>query len=217
MRAVQMLLIALSTVLPTKATAQRSARVEPRGLCIWSAWLPSCKSFLVIESHARYRMTTSAGGQSRFYLTGELGWMRNVGRANAVGGSAFAGYDWDGEITRGGIKARFRRWLGPVQQVDLSVGAFLTSAGDGGVGVLAGIDYGLGDLLLATVEVDYAPGERDLGYDWACSPEDDPSECRLGRATSPTVFVGFAVGKGMAAVSYGIAGLLGLLAAGMQY
>ncbi len=196
---------------PAAAQAQ-DPEAPKKGFCFYSGPPSSCGSFLVTEANARYRVTTSVGGQSRFYLTGEAGWMKNRGERAALGGTGFFGYDFNGEISRVGIKARYRRWLGGSHRLDLSAGPMYTSAGEGGVGVVVGVDYGLHDAFLLSLELDYAPVERHIAFD---CPSPIGAPCPA--TTSPTLYVGAGFGRKLGIASYGVALLAGLLAAGFKW
>ena len=219
MHRVTLAAIALWVLSPCALGAQLSE--SAKGLCFYAAPQPRCGSFLITEAHARYRVS-SAAGQNAFYLTAEAGWMKNLGDA-AVGFTVFGGHDFGFETGRAGLKGRYRRWLGGAHRLDVSAGMLLTSEGSelfgvAGPGVVVGVGYSLGDWVHLTAELDYAPAERrpepqcgpgfpgepDCGWEWYY---DGP--------TTPSLYLGAALGKKAGVASYALAGLVGLLAASL--
>ncbi len=208
MQRVKFAVIALCCLTPSVVGAQeRSAATlapqHPSGLCVLAASLPDCGSYLITEAHARYRVSSSAG-QSAFYLTAEVGWMKNLGDA-AVGVTVFGGHDFGFETGRAGVKGRYRRWLGGSHRIDLSAGLLLTSEGAelfglAGPGLVVGLGYTLNDWLHLTAEVDYAPAEST------------PEPYGL---TTPSLYIGAGLGKKPGLLSYAVAALVGVLAASM--
>ncbi len=196
---------AVGVVLPAGLMAQNAdpmpATVQ-QSTCFWPKPLPGCRSFVLTESHFRYRVTPAAGGQTKIYLTGEAGWMRNLAPSRSVGVSVFAGYDWDVEDARFGLKGRYRWWVGSQSRFDAQAGLVTTSEGNSGA--LAGINYSLGDKVMLTAEVDYIPGERV--EESTCAPL-----CPSGD-TMPAVYLGGGLGSSLGIVSYAGAVVLGILA-----
>jgi hypothetical protein len=195
----------LGLVVPVGLMAQEtdaSSATVPRGTCFWAKPLPACRSFILTESHFRYRVTTGSGGQTKIYLTGEAGWMRNSTPTRSAGVSAFAGYDWDVEDARFGLKGRYRWWVGSRSRFDAQAGLLTTS--EGNPGVLAGVNYSFGDKVMLTAELDYIPGERI--EESTCAPL-----CPSGD-TMPAVYLGGGLGSGLGIASYVGAVALGILA-----
>jgi hypothetical protein len=63
------------------------------------------------------------GNDKDFYFLGEVGWMKNVDEMNAIGATVYYGFDDDAsEIA---IKPRYRRWLTPRVNLDVSAGPIL--------------------------------------------------------------------------------------------
>jgi hypothetical protein len=208
---------ACCTVVPCTLTAQEGEHAK--GLCLYAAAAPSCGSYLITEAHARYRLS-GAAGQSAFYLTAEAGWMKNLGN-DAVGFTVFGGHDFGFETGRAGLKGRYRRWLGGAHRLDVSAGLLLSSEGSelfgvAGPGVVVGLGYSLGDWVHLTAELDYAPAERQPESSCGADSPDQP-ECWWGRyyegPTTPSLYLGAALGKKAGLASYAVAGLVGLLAA----
>jgi hypothetical protein len=62
------------------------------------------------------------------YWTWQLGWMRNISSRDALGASLFLGAETDRFDQSGstfGVKARYRRWLGPNLALDVGAGPAL--------------------------------------------------------------------------------------------
>jgi hypothetical protein len=218
--------IALCSLTPCTVRAQVQDATSlvpqhPKSFCVLAAPVPQCSSFLITEAHARYRVSSGAG-QSAFYLTAEVGWMKNLGNV-AVGFTVFGGHDFGFETGRAGLKGRYRRWLGGSHRIDLSAGLLLSSEGTelfglAGPGVVVGLGYTLNDWLHLSAELDYAPAEGSpvplcgpdspggLDCEWA-SYYDGPS--------TPSLYIGAGVGKKAGLFSYALAALVGILAASM--
>jgi hypothetical protein len=91
--------------------------------------LPECASFMITELGLG-RMTRSGAEQSsRFVLTGDVGYMRNISPLSAVGASLHAATTNGGSSL--GVKFRYRRWLKGAQSrpgrasVELGAGLML--------------------------------------------------------------------------------------------
>jgi hypothetical protein len=133
-----------------------------RGTCFRGRPQSECGSFFLTE----WTWALRIGGRGprspevkpgNSYWTWQVGWMRNVGRSSAIGGSLFLGLEDDrvGGAETIGVKARFRRWLGPKAAVE--VGAGPTT--EGSVIAHAAILYG--DWV--ALEVQAEPGQKIFG------------------------------------------------------
>lgn len=174
--------------------------------CVNAKPSPHCRSFLVTEAHVRYRLS---GPDPGAYLTAELGWMVNGRGKHSYGFSVFGGQDITWEVARGGLKGRYRRWLGKGMSLDLSAGVVLTSTGDGflrsdkaGVTVGGGINFGA---LAVTVEFDYIPAEEYV-------PPETWRPWREGPDT-PAIYLGAALGSKPGAVVMAAAAWIGAMLA----
>jgi len=155
----------LLAVTPPDASAQDKpdhaapAQDKPgHGLC-WRG-KPECGSFVITEMGALYRLDDYPfqGDPSRIYLTFDAGFMKNLSKRHAVGltGYALAG----GDISRLGIRPRYRRWLSHNSSVDISPG-ILVSGEDPAFdydapGFVFGASLNEGDLVALTLETEYA-------------------------------------------------------------
>ncbi len=216
--------IALCSLAPCAVRAQVHDATSlvpqhPKGFCFFAAPPEQCSSYLITEAHARYRVSSSAG-QSAFYLTAEVGWMKSLDNA-AVGFTVFGGHDFGFETGRAGLKGRYRRWLGGSHRFDVSAGLLLTSEGTeffglAGPGVVVGAGYSLNDWLHFTAELDYAPAEGTP--EPLCGP-DSPGgpDCEWARyydgPSTPSLYLGAGIGKKAGLFSYALAALVGILAA----
>ena len=106
--------------------------------------LPACRTFPITEIGFHYRISSSPTfrftitdilidsliesstyrQEQRFYVTSDLGFMRNLNRRYAMGASHFVGFDNNGEF-RGGLKLRVRRWLTDKTAIDFCPGILL--------------------------------------------------------------------------------------------
>lgn len=78
-----------------------------------------CGSFLLTETAVWVALAGHESEQNLFG-SGDLGAMANVGRHSAVGASAF--WESGSNFNRGGVRLRYRRWLGPRTSIELSPG-----------------------------------------------------------------------------------------------
>ena len=123
---------------------------------------PRCTSFWITEAGfsfgPRRQVVSPRGPSTGHLLTWEIGWMRNAGTNLALGGSTFL--EGDGMRMAGwraGVKARYRRWLGPDRSIDVEPG--LVVAGEERFerqvpGALIVVGYNLGDLASVTLQVE---------------------------------------------------------------
>ncbi len=110
--------------LPAPAVAQ-----QPSPFCFQARPANQCRTFLVTEFGAYYRLDETYGQERRYLLTGDLGLLFNLDEKNAIGVagylSAHGAVQYPGEFfpdVGGGITARYRRWLGTDWRIDLSAG-----------------------------------------------------------------------------------------------
>ncbi len=91
------------------------AAAATRGFTFRPHPLPYSRSFAVFDLGLSYRLNKSKGyysTDSRVGVSLDLGYMRNLSPENAVGVSVFGLSDE--RSGRGGVRARYRRWLTPV-------------------------------------------------------------------------------------------------------
>jgi hypothetical protein len=79
----------------------------PEYQCFKGGPLPECSRFWVTEFSYLSRLGKS--GESKWYLTGELGLMFNLNEGGALGGVLYLGGSDD--FSRGGFGPRYRIWL----------------------------------------------------------------------------------------------------------
>jgi hypothetical protein len=101
--------------------------------------LPTCKTFPITEIGIHYRLTPSPlishdykpskRQQRTFYVTIDLGIMRNISKRYALGATHLLGVDSELKF-RSGLKPRLRRWLGKKMSIDLSPGIILWDTRD---------------------------------------------------------------------------------------
>ena len=108
-----LLIVAAALAAAAPAEAQHCFRPRP---------LPACKSFFITE----YSVGGTIGSGARagdLYFSGELGWMSNVAKRSAIGGSLqyYGLGDGNGGM-RHGFKSRYRRWLTETTSVDFAAG-----------------------------------------------------------------------------------------------
>jgi hypothetical protein len=112
-----------------------------------------CSSFLITELSVLAPVTDDAGRgteQSTLY-SGDVGWMKNVGSRSALGASGF--WETGSSLNRGGVRLRYRRWLGHQTSLEFSPGVVV--AGDGpfqGPGFVGQAALNAGDLVSLIVE-----------------------------------------------------------------
>ncbi len=141
-----------------------SERKPGHSLC-WRG-RPECGSFVVTELGALYRLDEYdyPGMDWRVVLTFDAGYMKNLSLKDAVGVTGYALLNDD--ITRLGIRPRYRRWLSHDTSIDISPGILL-SGEDAAIdydppGFVLGVTGNLRDLLALTVETEYSR-YRDYG------------------------------------------------------
>jgi hypothetical protein len=145
------------------------ATAATRGFTFRPHSLPYSRSFAVFDLGLSYRLNEGKGyysTDSRFGLSLDLGYMRNLSPENAVGVSVFGMTDDRSE--RGGVRARYRRWLTPSLGADATAGMTLANSLDynevpgfvGSVGVQAG------GLVGATLEAEQIRSSGGAGSVW---------------------------------------------------
>jgi len=146
------------------------AAAATRGFTFRPHPLPYSRSFAVFDLGLSYRLNKSKGyysTDSRVGVSLDLGYMRNLSPENAVGVSVFGLSDE--RSGRGGVRARYRRWLTPVVGADATAGIALADSDAyysqaprfvGSVGVQAG------GLLGATLEAEQIGSSGGAGSVW---------------------------------------------------
>ena len=135
-----------------------SERKPGHALC-WRG-KPECGSFIITEMGVLYRLDDYPfpGDPSRINLSFDAGWMKNLSKRDAVGLTGYA--LTDGDMTRLGIRPRYRRWLSHGSSIDISPGVLL-SGEDPAIdydppGFVLAASLNEGDLVALTLETEYA-------------------------------------------------------------
>jgi len=148
------------------------ATAATRGFTFRPHPLPNARSFAVFDLGLSYRLNKGKGyysTDSRVGVSLDLGYMRNLSPENAVGVSVFGLSDE--RSGRGGVRARYRRWLTPAVGADATAGIALANSGEdayysqaprfvGSVGVQAG------GLVGATLEAEQIRSSGGAGSVW---------------------------------------------------
>jgi len=116
-----MAVVILALVVPPGAAAQG-------GHCYGGQPLPGCRSWMITEAGARYRLSDQYPDEQNLFFHYALGWMRNLGARTALGVEAFGGSDGH---ARGGVALRGRRWLSDRVSADLVAGVHLAGNASG--------------------------------------------------------------------------------------
>jgi hypothetical protein len=204
------LLAALLLVIPGGLSSQPvlNGGAGATGLCFKGRPAASCSSFLITEARVLYRLSPETSNPARWYLAADLGWMKNIGAGAAVGVSVFAGPEFGFEEVNYGVRARYRRWLSERSSIDVSAGTvFGTVANVGGPGFSGAVDLNLDDLFLATFLLEYADTS-------VCGLLEGQGHRMCGARYKTRAYIGLGLGSSLGVASYGIAGLIGLLALG---
>jgi hypothetical protein len=112
-----------------------------------------CGWFFLTEAGVLFSIKADAGHETEQAVIGSLdfGGMKNIGRRNALGATAF--WESGSDHNRGGVRIRYRRWLGGRTSLDLSPGIVVdgndTFVGPGLIGQAA---FNAGDLMSVVVE-----------------------------------------------------------------
>lgn len=144
---------------------RRERASRSHALCWRGQPAPKCRSFMIVESGLLVRLDDDRN-DSRVSVVFDLGWMKNVSPKEAVG---FTGYAMASDVSRLGIRGRYRRWLSNRTSVDVSPGILLGGEG-GGIGtysppgVVLGATFNAGDLFALTVDAEWARGKEIVDY-----------------------------------------------------
>jgi hypothetical protein len=140
---------------PTNASSEH----KPGHALCWRG-KPECGSFIITEMGFLYTIDDYpfAGGGSRLALTFDAGWMKNLSARHAVGFTGYAAVSDD--VTRLGIRPRYRRWLSRTSSVEVSPGILL-SGEDTAIdydppGFIVGATVNHRDLIALTLETEYS-------------------------------------------------------------
>ena len=128
----------------TVGVVESRPKAKYRSLAFQGGDRTTCASFLLTEIGVLHSFD-GRRGQHAVYLA-DIGWMKNVGERRAWGASAFgvAGSDF----SRAGLRARYRRWLGPRTSVELSPGIVLVGNDEFvGPGLIGQAALNLGDVM----------------------------------------------------------------------
>jgi hypothetical protein len=121
--------------------------------------------------------------------------------------SVFGGPEFGFEQVHYGMRARYRRWLGERTSLDVSMGVVLgTEWNVGKPGFSGVIDFTLSDLVSFSAGLDYATRT-------SCKPVPSTAGRQCGSEYGGRGYLGVAAGSQLGIAAYGVAGLLGLLAA----
>ncbi len=138
------------------------------GFCFRARPSPRCGSFLVTEFSYLKRFSRSGynirNNNNDFYFLGEVGWMKNLDKKNAIGGTIYFGLDDnDSELA---FKPRYRRWLSPKISLDLSMGPIIKNFGGywhEGPGFIGQAQLGFNDVVMLITQLNIKQ-YRDYSY-----------------------------------------------------
>jgi hypothetical protein len=123
--------------------------VHTGGSCFMARPAPRCDSTWFFQYGASRYMGGGENAGGDYIWSADLGYMINISRRSAVGGSFFGAVGEYGEWA--GLKVRYRRWLSGAFSVDLALGAApLTSEHIGRTIWVAEAGINAGDLLSVT-------------------------------------------------------------------
>ncbi len=151
---------------PAPVTAEAAASGHA---CYHPRPSPACRSYWVTEFGGAWYEVQPRGSPDdrKFMFAWELGWMRNRSAREAVGGSLF--FATNDQAMRGGVRARYRRWLADGLAVDVAPGLIVFQANDDyvvrtrpGASVLGGVSFG--DVIGLTGEVESTGGGVRMLY-----------------------------------------------------
>lgn len=162
-------LFAASLLVAANPSAAEETPASPEkpthALCWRGKRLAECRSFLITEVGISYPLTnpTMTGGYA--VVSGDLGWMKNISERAAVGSTAHARLGISDEYARAGVRARYRRWLGRSNSVDLSPGIILVNRDTNPLeyhlpGLVASATFNLGAVAGLSLEADYGRYSR---------------------------------------------------------
>jgi hypothetical protein len=136
-----------------------------------------------------------------------LRWRYTSGRS--LGVSLAGGYDVPNEAAVGGVRGRLGLDLGP-GHAEASLGVFASSVSTGSVGAVLGLAYYPVPWGAAVLQLDLLPAlEPEVYYD----PDDPFGPAARGVEHGPWVSAGLRLGERPGLVTWGVAGVLGILAA----
>lgn len=114
----------LASSAPCRAGAPISDDLGYRSLSFRGGDRSACGSFLLTETGVLFPLDDAGPARERKTLVFfDGGWMKNVAARSALGASVF----WEGgdDYSRGGLRLRYRRWLGSRTSLELSPGIVL--------------------------------------------------------------------------------------------
>ncbi|MGE5178563.1 MAG: hypothetical protein ACM3PF_05650 [Bacteroidota bacterium] len=115
-----------------------------------------CRSFMITEVGVLYEPGSSpVGASSRLIGVVDYGWMKSVGARSAVGATLFG--ESGSDRNKGGVRLRYRRWLGSRLAFDAAPGVVLVSDSDYRTpGFIAQVGLNAGDLIGVMAEAEVA-------------------------------------------------------------
>ncbi len=157
------------------STRQAPAPTGPARFMVRGHPLPECSSFPIIEFGVIKPMGANAvaRGDEEAAVTGDYGYMVNVGPEEAWGGTFH--FEAGSFRSRAGLAVRRRAWASRNQAFDLQLGVLLAGSEHSphafaSPGFLAGVKYSLGDLLVLdlhgetrSIKEEVAPNTREYG------------------------------------------------------
>lgn len=174
-----------------------------------------CSSFLLTEAGVFVPITKPPGVGSRdqnLFGSVDLGWMKNVGSRSGIGASAF--WESGSDHNRGGVRVRYRRWLGGRFSVELSPGIVLKGNDTyDAPGVIGQASLNAGDLMSLVIEGEYERYRWQYWYWNGSTTVPGP----LQQSSDTSLRVGLRAGSYLGAGSMVLAGIaLAALAASFQ-
>ncbi len=101
-----------------------------KGFCFRGRPINECNSFMITEVAYLKRISRNEkyepwpgflfNNDLDFYFSADIGYMKNIGQKNAIGGTLYFGFDDNN--SRLAIKPRYRRWLSHKTHLDISAG-----------------------------------------------------------------------------------------------
>jgi hypothetical protein len=158
------------------------------------------RTFPITEFGVNYRLTSSPtiketnihddeihtytnDYNTTFYITSDLGLMKNMSSSYSLGASNFLGLMFNEFHFKGGLKFRIRRWLSKGSSIDLSPGVLLweTSEYYKTPGFTGSLDFKIEEWFALTLTFEYLRSQyyKDEGtygqhyYSYSSDPEDD--------------------------------------------
>ena len=153
------------------------------GMCFRGRPPPDCNSFWITEVGYSALLTSDDNRQlGSHYVSGELGLMFNSGGHMAYGFTAFVGglggTGSIGPATRGGVRARVRRWLSAGTAIDLSAGPMYT--GTGKIGLSSQVGLSFSDKFLLVAQLEHVSKVRYRDYYRQVQSTASPTDVYLG-------------------------------------